>query len=81
MRVVVVPVEPRSAWRGLLRPLRTDQIYLPPESGLTLMQRLTGGGAASLPVSIAIDGERAICGVHRVAVTRAIVERWRDRCG
>lgn len=81
MRVVVVPVEPRSAWRGLLRSVRADQIYLPLEGGLTLMQRLTGGSAASLPVSIATDSERRICGVHRVAVTRAIIEHWRDRCG
>lgn len=80
LRVVIIPIEPRRQWQPLLRSLRPDQMYLPPEGGMTMLQRLTGGRAA-LPVSIAVDADGRICAIHYVGVTAALLERWRTICG
>lgn len=79
MRVMVVPIEPRGAWRDLLRALRPDQLYRPREGGLALMQRL-GGPSPALPLSVAIDADGRLCATQRVAVSPATLTRWRGRC-
>lgn len=80
MDVLVVPIEPGRTDRTLLPGLSSDQIHEPAGGGLNLMLRLTGGAAAALPVSVALDAEGRVCGVHRTRLTQAVVAGWRRRC-
>jgi thiol-disulfide isomerase/thioredoxin len=79
MRVIIVPVEPRSSWRGLLRSLRPDQLLVPRGGGLALMQRLAGPQAA-LPVAIAIDANGRVCASQRRGLTVERASEWQRLC-